>query len=110
MSQRNFVRHSLALFLLLLAPVAAFAQSSNGSIAGDAADNTGGALPGVSVTATNVATNVSRTVVSNSSGHYEIPLLRPGVYNISAELAGFQAVSGRVSVNVGTTTTFDVKM
>jgi outer membrane receptor protein involved in Fe transport len=110
MSQRNFVRHSLALFLLLLAPVAAFAQSSNGSIAGDAADNTGGALPGVSVTATNVATNVSRTVVSNSSGHYEIPLLRPGVYNISAELAGFQAVSGRVSVNVGTTSTFDVKM
>jgi outer membrane receptor protein involved in Fe transport len=110
MSQHKLVRCSLALFLVLLAPVAVFAQSSNGSIAGDVADNTGGALPGVSITATNVATNASRTVTSNSSGHYEIPLLRPGVYQLSAELSGFQAVRGRVQVNVGTTATFDVKM
>jgi hypothetical protein len=58
--------------LLALAPLAAYAQSSNGSISGTATDESGGALPGVSVTAANAATGVSRTVVSNEKGHYEI--------------------------------------
>ena len=39
-------RFGLALFLLSITPLAVFAQSSNGSIAGDVTDNTGGALPG----------------------------------------------------------------
>ena len=110
MIQRNFVRLSLALLLLLLTPVAVFAQSSNGSIAGDVTDSTGAPLPGVAVTATNTATNVTRTVTSNNAGHYEIPLLSPGTYRVSAELSGFQAVQGVVNVNVGTTAAFDAKM
>jgi hypothetical protein len=110
MNHPKSVRIALVLFLLLLTPVAMFAQSSNGSIAGDVTDNTGGAVPGVSITATNAATNASRTVTTNSSGHYEIPLLPPGKYRVAAELSGFQAVNGTVNVNVGSTVTFDVKM
>src|SRR2546428_8243844 len=95
-----------AIFLAL----AAFAQSSTGTISGNVTDASGGALPGVTVTATNTATAVSRTVVSNAAGHYEIPLLPPGIYRAVAELSGFQAVHALLNINVGTSATFDVKM
>ncbi|HEY8131593.1 MAG TPA: TonB-dependent receptor [Thermoanaerobaculia bacterium] len=102
----------LALFVLLaiLMPFAAFAQSSTGSISGNATDMSGGALPGVTVTATNTATGVARTVVSNSVGHFEIPLLSPGIYRAVAELSGFQQVRALMNINVGTVATFDLKM
>src|SRR5437867_5702372 len=102
----------LPLFVLLaiLVPLAAFAQSSTGTISGNVTDASGGALPGVTVTATNTATAVSRTVVSNAAGHYEIPLLPPGTYRAAAELSGFQAVHALPNINVGTSATFDVKM
>ncbi len=110
MIQSKFFRSSLVFILLTLTPIAVFAQSSTGAISGDVTDNNGGALPGVSVTATNTATNASRTVTSNGNGHYEIQLLSPGTYRISSELSGFQSVKSLANVNVGSTVTFDVKM
>ena len=102
---------SLFLVLLALTPFAAFAQSSNGSISGTITDDTGAAIPGVTVTATNVATGVARTDVSNSTGHYEMPPLMPGTYRVGAELSGFQAVKrDNVVVNVGTVVTLDFRM
>jgi len=101
----------LFLFLALLVPLAAFAQSSNGAINGNVADNSGSTLPGVTVTATNVATAATRTAVTNGAGHYEIPLLIPGTYRVAGELSGFQPVKfDNVVVNVGTTVTLDFKM
>jgi hypothetical protein len=47
-------------------------------------------LPGVTVTATNNATGVISTVVTNEAGAYNFASLLPGVYKISAELPGFQ--------------------
>src|SRR5438046_7672136 len=70
--------HAIALvaaLILVLMPVSVFAQSSNGSISGNVTDDTGAALPGVTVTATNAGTSVSRTVVTNSTGHFEVALL-----------------------------------
>ncbi len=96
--------------LAILMPFAAFAQSSTGSVSGNATDASGSMLPGVTVTATNTATGAARAVVSNAAGHYEIPLLPPGVYRVVAELSGFQAVRGLLNINVGTAATFDVKM
>jgi hypothetical protein len=110
MIQRKLIRYSLAMFLLAITPFAVFAQSSNGAIAGDVTDNNGGALPGITVTVTNAATNASRTATTNGAGHYEIQLLPPGTYHVTTELSGFQPVKGTVHVNVGTTATFDVRM
>jgi hypothetical protein len=58
----------------------AFAQSQsiNGTIEGTVRDNSGGVLPGVSVTVTNADTGTSRTVVTNESGLYRAPLLPLG--------------------------------
>jgi outer membrane receptor protein involved in Fe transport len=102
---------ALFVSLALLVPFAAFAQSSNGAVNGNVTDNSGSALPGVTVTATNVATAATRTVVTNGAGHYEVPLLIPGTYRVSGELSGFQPVKfDNVVVNVGTTVTLDFKM
>ena len=100
----------LFLLLAILVPFAAFAQSSTGSISGTVTDASGSVLPGVTVTATNTATGAARSVVSNATGHYEIPLLPPGVYRTVAELSGFQAVHALLNINVGTDKTFDVKL
>jgi hypothetical protein len=65
-------------------------QSSFATIRGTVADGTGALIPGVSVTATNVETNVTAGGVSNETGTYSIPALLPGTYKVTAELPGFQ--------------------
>jgi len=80
---------SLALVIL---PGRLFGQASavNASIEGVIKDSTGAVLPGVTITLTNVATGVGRTVVTNEAGLYRAQLLPLGVYRLETELAGFQ--------------------
>src|SRR3982751_509266 len=65
-------------------------QAINGTIEGTITDQSGGTLPGVSVTVTNVDTGDTRVVVSNEAGVYRAPLLPLGRYRITAELQGFR--------------------
>ncbi|MDQ3281283.1 MAG: TonB-dependent receptor, partial [Acidobacteriota bacterium] len=106
------VRRTLVLFVLcLLLPAAAFAQSSAGAISGAVVDDSGSALPGVTITATNVATSATRTSVTNATGAYQIGLLPPGAYTVSASLEGFQPVRrDNVTVNIGTDTTLNLTL
>jgi len=107
----KYAKFFLLALLVALAPVALFAQSSNGSISGIVSDDSGAALPGVTVTATNSATGVSRTTVSNAAGHYQVALLPPGTYNVGAELSGFQPMKrDKVVVNVATDVTMNFSM
>ena len=111
MNHTKHLRFSAVVCLLaILMPLAAFGQSSTGAISGTVTDANNAAMPGVTVTATNTATHVSRVVTSNGVGHYEIPLLPPGVYQITAELSGFQTVNATVNINVGTDASFDLKL
>jgi hypothetical protein len=68
----------------------ASAQSSNASLSGTVSDPARALMPGVSITATNTATGVVSSVVTNETGTYNVPSLLPGVYSVSAELPGFQ--------------------
>jgi len=74
---------------LVIAP-AATAQEFRGAITGRVNDRSGGVLPGVTVTATNVATNVGSTTTTNQEGLFTIPYLTPGRYTVVAELSGFK--------------------
>ncbi len=74
------------------------AQITTGSFLGFVSDTNGAAVGGAKVTATNEATGLTRTVVTNSSGEYVIGLLPVGRYTLSFEAQGFRkrAVKGLV--------------
>jgi Carboxypeptidase regulatory-like domain len=82
----------LAAVAVLAAPVAAAAQAqaANGNIEGSVHDTTGAALPGVTVTVTNMDTGSSRTSMTNADGVYRAVLLPLGRYKVVAELQGFK--------------------
>jgi hypothetical protein len=105
-------RH-VALWALLLAllPATALAQTGAASITGLVTDETGGALPGVTITATNQATNVPYVIVSNEAGNYTITSVPIGNYIIKAELEGFRtATSTPIRLEANQVARFDVKM
>lgn len=79
------------LLLALLTPPPTHAQSFRGGIQGLVSDATGGALPGATVTATNVGTGLARTTTTDSVGGYTFAELPLGDYNVAASLTGFQA-------------------
>ena len=85
-------RAMLVLMLVLIGASRAFAQSQavNGTIEGTISDESGAALPGVSVTVSNLDTGDSRVVVTNEAGAYRAPLLPLGRYRLAAELQGFK--------------------
>jgi hypothetical protein len=90
-------------------PTSASAQAVTGTLLGNITDSSGGAVPGVTVTATEVQTSISRTTVSNEAGHYTFSSLPNGRYAVSAELQGFKKVI-RQNVEVEVNTTIRVDM
>jgi hypothetical protein len=84
---RNPRSWAVFLFLTLLVPVAASAQST---ITGVVSDTSGAVLPGVTVEAASDALiEKVRVGISDSSGQYRILDLRPGTYKVSFKLPGF---------------------
>src|SRR5207249_149301 len=80
------VRNLLALSVL---PVCLLAQSTTGTISGSIVDAQQAVIPGAMVTARNVETNISRSVLTNEVGRFRIPNLPVGPYEVSVELGGF---------------------
>ena len=83
----------LLLALGLLAPVTAFAQTGAASLTGIVTDQSGAAVPGATVTATNQATNVDYTAVSNDAGSYTVTSIPVGTYIVKAELSRFKTAA-----------------
>src|SRR2546425_12365715 len=86
---RTLQMSAIALTLVFFASTPFFSQSNNGTISGTVADSSGAVIPGVTVTATNNATGIVTTVLSNDSGVYNFASLLPGTYKISGSLSGF---------------------
>jgi outer membrane receptor protein involved in Fe transport len=107
------VRVSALVLSVLLASSSAFAQvsSTTGSINGKVTDNTGGVLPGVTVTASSPSMQGTRTDVTNEAGEYRFPAVAPGVYKLVYELAGFGTVNREgVQVGLGFTATVNTEL
>jgi Carboxypeptidase regulatory-like domain/TonB dependent receptor/TonB-dependent Receptor Plug Domain len=97
--------------LVLLLPQLVFAQTNAGSLSGHVSDASGGALPGVTLTATNSSTGFNRTVVTETDGSYRFQSLPAGTYDVTADLAGFGSVTTRnVDVNVSTDRALNVTL
>ena len=104
----RLARNTLVVAMLLW-PTAAIAQQTTGSVIGRVADEQGGAVPGVTVTATSSETGFVRTAITDSEGLYRLPALPVGRYDVVLELAGFTRIErNEVVVNVSRTTDLDV--
>ena len=79
-----------ALVCVVIIPGTAAAQSA---IAGIVKDASGAVLPGVEVTATQTATGLARSVMTNETGAYTLANLPIGPYQLEAVLPGFRAFS-----------------
>lgn len=83
-----------------------------GAIEGTVRDNSGAAMPGVTVTAVSPALQVpSMAVVSAADGQYRLPQLPAGVYALKYELSGFRTVQREeLRLNAGFVATVNVTM
>jgi len=88
-----------AVGLLLAVPLRA--QNSRGTILGHVQDPSGAAIPGATVTYRNVATGVTGTFNTTSSGDYVFVNLIPGTYETTCEAKGFKrGVSSQLVLQV----------
>jgi len=90
---------ALAVALLLLAPFAALAQTT-GTIEGQITDQSGAALPGVTVELTGARIQGTKTTVTAADGRYRFLSLTPGDYTVTASLAGFGKVQKKATVTL----------
>src|ERR1017187_2923432 len=66
------------------------AQETTAGITGTVTDNSGAAIAGASITATDLERGVSWPTVSNHNGIYDLPRLPVGTYDIKVEAKGFR--------------------
>ena len=71
------------------------ADEPTGTIAGSVLDPSGAAIASAKVTATSLATGLTRTTMTANDGQFVIPLLPVGFYSITAEMAGFERFEQR---------------
>jgi len=85
------LKRTLALAIAILAIYCGIAmcQTITGNIGGRVTDPAGAVVPGVRVTATNTATNVTSSTATDKDGIYSIRFLPVGQYTVRFEATGF---------------------
>jgi hypothetical protein len=101
-----------AVALVLLVPAGLSGQTgAQGSLRGYVKDAQGGALPGVTVTATSPDLIRPATAVTDGEGYYRLINLPPGTYVITAELTGFSSFRREgILLRAGATYAVDIEL
>jgi len=87
------------------------AQTVVGRISGTVKDTSGAVVPNTTVTATNTATNLARTGITDGEGYYTITNLPVGNYTVTAEQTNFKrAAHEDVSVTADAKLTIDLTL
>lgn len=98
------------LLLLALAGITLSAQTATGIITGTVTDATGAVVPSASVTVTNKATGIARTLSANAEGLFSAPALTAGDYEVRVEMQGFRTEVRAAQVLAGSTTTVNMAL
>ena len=110
-TRQSVVGVAIVASLALFSVSTAWAQAVTGTLLGSVTDAAGLAIPGATVTITEVNTNIRSTAVSNDDGNFVFSSLRNGVYRVEAELSGFRkAIREGIEVQVNTTVRADLKL
>ena len=91
--ETKHVWSAAVLALLIALGASASAQTNTGEIGGVVVDASGGVLPGTTVEATRPASGFTIERVTDAEGRFFLPALPTGVWDVTAELPGFQRVT-----------------
>ena len=99
-----------ALFLgLSLVGGLALAQETRASLSGTVTDSSGSIIPNTNLQLTNTGTGVVLSATSNEAGLYRFLFLVPGMYRLTAGIAGFKTFErGNIELNVNESATLPV--
>jgi hypothetical protein len=105
----------MKMFLMMLMFVgtapAAYAQFDSATVLGTVRDNSGGVVPGATVTLTALDTGITSSKVTDENGNFEFVTVRIGRYKVTAELSGFsKALADNVQVTVGARQRVDLQL
>ncbi len=101
----------LLVVVLALACGPAYAQSQGGQIRGRITDETGGALPGVTVELRGMAGGEPAVAVTDATGDYSFADVTPGTYQLSFSMINFASVTHRnLNVTAGAMLTTNAMM
>jgi len=106
-----WIQLASAVLLLVVLATTGHSQVLYGSLTGNVTDIQDAVLPGAEVVATNVATGVARTTITDASGIYLFNDLQAGRYRVTVSLSGFRRVSiENVQIDVNTARRADAKL
>jgi Carboxypeptidase regulatory-like domain/TonB dependent receptor/TonB-dependent Receptor Plug Domain len=100
----------VALLLILGISTGLKAQAVGATLTGTITDPSGGVVANATITITNTATGVPRSVSTNDSGLYSAPNLQPGDYQVTATAAGFATESTKLTLTVGAQQTLSLSL
>jgi hypothetical protein len=95
--------------LVLCLATSAFAQAVS-SLRGKAVDVQGGVLPGVTIQLVNPESGFNRSAVTDDTGSYQFLQVPPGAYDVVSELVGFSTVTSKVTLQVNTPASLEIKL
>jgi len=97
--------------LVGLTPLKVHAQAVSGSITGAVLDPSGNVIPSAKVQATNVATGVEYSVITNAAGYYTISNLIAGRYRVVVTVTGFKTYEqSSVDIRIDSVTRLDLHL
>src|SRR5512132_2785240 len=87
------------------------AQTVGASLQGIVTDQTGAPVPAADVIVIAVATGGTWELKTDSTGHYRVPVLQPGEYEVHVSQTGFQPIARRgIQLTVGQNAVIDLKL
>jgi hypothetical protein len=96
---------------LLVCASSAFAQQGTTEIRGKVVDTTNAAVPGATVVVRNQESGTFRETTSGADGTYFVGGIIPGLYEVTAELQGFQKLGLKdIRLEIGKTATVDLQL
>lgn len=105
------MRYISILLVALFCAVVVTGQTNKGGISGTVLDPNGGAVPGATVTITNLGTNQAQSTITSESGSFSISSLDPVTYSVLVEATGFKrATLEKVKVDTATTASANITL
>ncbi|MBZ5570869.1 MAG: carboxypeptidase-like regulatory domain-containing protein [Acidobacteriia bacterium] len=101
---RSLLTFVLALFVITSVSQMFAQTTTTGDISGVVTDPTGAVVANASIVAKSLDTGSAQSAKSGGDGSYHVALLQPGSYSVTVTAPGFQSVSRKTTVALGSDT------